>query len=550
MGMVYRGGQIYASDEAVSRRRGQRRRNRRMLEEVVAINDAGQQFTLAELADTGQANPALRRGELMVRIRGTEEVAEAAGHLAAFVTVTAPSRFHAVHQSGEVNPKWDGSQPRDAHHHLRRVWERTRAAWHRAGLAPYGLRVAEPHHDGTPHWHLLLFVPADNAREAVAMLREQAMAEAPDEPGADRHRCKTEWIDPERGSAAGYVAKYVAKNIDAHGLERDLYGTDAAEAVDRIDAWAANWGIRQFQFFGLPPVGLWRELRRLDGAPAGPLGDAYAAADAGNWRRFAEVVAEHPTIRLAKEDGGTNKYGERRQPQPVGVTYAGTHHRTRRRIWATGRAGEAARPAYPTRPPRPDGGAAWNAAIHRLRDRQRWGRSMDSLRAAINYAREAKDGTGADGQPEHGNGGSHPGVAGRVSAGSGYPQDQKGRGLDRGASLAGGRWGSVGRAGLGPGGVGVAGGAAAGPWTGVNNCTQGETDGRGSESEAGEQGQRAGEVAGRPPGPDGGAAAAEVQATVARPGGRGGGASPAPSGNRARRREGRGGLTNAKSGNR
>ncbi|MDN3519113.1 replication endonuclease [Aquisalimonas lutea] len=40
------------------------------------------------------------------------------------------------------------------------------------------------------------------------------MEDTPDEPGASRHRFQVERIDPQRGTATGYVAKYVAKGID------------------------------------------------------------------------------------------------------------------------------------------------------------------------------------------------------------------------------------------------------------------------------------------------------------------------------------------------
>lgn len=457
LGMVHKRREPYVSDETVSRRRQQRARNRALLEEVLAVNEAGQEYTLAELADLSVSNPALRRGELMVRIRGTEEMAEAAGHVAGFFTLTTPSRFHAHHASGARNEKWDGSTPREAHHYLTRLWARVRAHWKREALEPYGLRVAEPHHDGTPHWHLLLFMPQRQAARVREILEDHALREAPDEPGARRHRLKTEWIDPEQGSATGYVAKYVAKAIDGHALDSDLFGNDAREAAARIDAWAATWGIRQFQFMGTPPVGLWRELRRLDGAPAGPLGDAFAAADAGNWRRFAEVVAGAPGLAVAKEAGGLNRYGEDRGPVPVGVQYGRCIYRTRRRIWETGRRGEVRRPAYTGRA-RPDGGRAWAAQIGRLRERQTWGRDMSALWAAMDYAR-AKNAE----RNERNKG--LPGERADQETGMGKAIHKENRARLAGVYLQQ-------ENGVGPGGLDVAGGAAAGPWTGVNNCTE------------------------------------------------------------------------------
>ena len=277
---------IYASDHGHAQRTRIKLATRHFLERSVAINEAGQSFTLAELADKSVSNPAVRRAELMVRMRGFEEVAELRGDKALFVTLTTPSRMHASLAKGGANPTYDGTSPRQAQDYLCRVWARIRATLDRIELRPYGFRIAEPHHDGTPHWHFLLFAPERNHADIVSAFRLHGLAEDPDEPGAQDHRIKVVEIDSERGSPAGYVAKYVAKNVDGAHLDEDTYGTDAPTASQRIEAWARIWGIRQFQQIGGPPVGVWRELRRLREPISEEAESGRAAADASEWAAF------------------------------------------------------------------------------------------------------------------------------------------------------------------------------------------------------------------------------------------------------------------------
>lgn len=308
LGYVHRRGEIYASDATVERRGQQRRRNAAVLEGTEAVNlETGEIFTLAELAERAVSNPAIRRGELMTRIAGFEAIAKGLGHAAMFVTLTCPSRFHPKKLAGDAkvpvdNHRFDGSTPRDAQGWLVKTWARIRAALHRLAVRPYGFRIAEPHHDATPHWHMLLFVARDAVKQLCSTIREHMLRDEGDEPGAAKHRVTFQAIDPAKGSAAGYVAKYISKNIDAYQMQGalDFEGEDlpAVTSAPRVEAWASTWGIRQFQQIGGPPVGVWRELRRIrdEDAEHGPeMTRARAAADAGNWGSYVEVMGG-PTV--------------------------------------------------------------------------------------------------------------------------------------------------------------------------------------------------------------------------------------------------------------
>lgn len=287
LGYVSRTAGCYVSDVNLYRRREQKARNRKALEAAEVENQYGDVFTLQELAERSNANPRIRRAELMTRIAGFEACARDMGHVADFWTVTCQSRFHAVKHDGTRNAKHDGSTPREAQAHLVATWAKCRAALHRRGVRMYGFRIAEPHHDGCPHWHLLCFMPAQDVERARAMVRRYFLeAHEPNEPGAREQRVKFVTIDPERAGAAGYVAKYVAKSIDGFGLEADLLGNPALIAAERVEAWAATWGIRQFQQIGGAPVGVWRELRRMTGDEdlTDTVRAAYEAANAGAGR--------------------------------------------------------------------------------------------------------------------------------------------------------------------------------------------------------------------------------------------------------------------------
>lgn len=332
----------YVSDDGLTRFRNQKRRNRRVLENTIATNELGQEFTLQELSDKNVSNPELRRNELMTRVAGFENIAKSQNHIGMFYTITCPSRMHAVSSiTGKRNLKFDGTTPDLAQKYLVNIWAKIRTKLSNTGIKLYGIRVAEPQHDGTPHWHLLMFMPKEQKKIVSTVIQRYSMLEDGKEAGAKKHRYRAVFIDPKIGSATGYVAKYLSKNINGYGLDSDIDGSEPISASERVNAWANHWGIRQFQLLGGPPVGLWREIRKIGGSGLkGIIKHAQEAADKASWDSFVNLLGgvlakrKELAITLAKESTEKlNHYLEPIGKEIIGITDGLEIVKTRIHIW-------------------------------------------------------------------------------------------------------------------------------------------------------------------------------------------------------------------------
>ncbi|WP_272656291.1 MULTISPECIES: replication endonuclease [unclassified Providencia] len=337
----------YASKQAIRAVQAQRLSNMQYLQGMdIQDVETGERFDLFDKVMASVSNPEIRRMELMAQMAGIERVAKERGDIGMFITLTCPSKYHPTKQRKEknketgkddyyavLNHKWkdEAYTPKDGQHYLVKVWSRIRSAFNDNNINIYGVRVVEPHHDGTPHWHMLLFVDKASRAKAIDIMRKRALKEDGNEAGAQKYRF--EYKHMNRGGAVGYIAKYIAKNIDGYALDGEIdheTGKDLKSMAAAVTAWASTWRIPQFQFYKLPSKGAYRECRRLPRGVsiADKLGDVAervrAAADQGKFDEYIMsqggpcIRRKEETIRVAREVSDVNVYGEEVQ-KVVGI---------------------------------------------------------------------------------------------------------------------------------------------------------------------------------------------------------------------------------------
>ena len=287
MGQVSAKASPYASWDCIQEHKVQQKKNWDFIQgQLLREETTGEEVEMEDMVLKSMSNPAIRRHELMVRCRGCEDIGNELGLQGLFLTLTTPSKYHNSYKKGGFIPHWNGASPREAQTYLNKVWQRIRAKLGRDEIRWFGIRVAEPHHDGTPHWHLLIWVKPEHVAKVRDVFIRYAVDEDKEElyPFFDRNekraakkqsiqgpfnyqpRCDFGYIDPEKGTATGYIAKYISKNIDGYAMGEEVSketGQSVQAMAKNVNAWKSRWGIRQFQFFGGAPVTTYRELRRL-----------------------------------------------------------------------------------------------------------------------------------------------------------------------------------------------------------------------------------------------------------------------------------------------
>ena len=337
--LVHKHASVYISQDALVHKREQRRKAMEFFKAHELVNEDGVTLSMEDVITASNSNPKHRRNEMMACAKGLEQLAEIRGDCAVFYTITCPSKYHATLSSGMPNPKWNHTTPRETSDYLVNLFASIRKALHRQSLRWYGLRVAEPHHDGTVHWHLLCFMRKKDRKKITSIMRNFAIRIDRAELGSGlgkniKPRFDVELITKSKGSPTSYIAKYVSKNIDGRGLKDTVSketGKSLKDTVENVTAWASLHRVQQFRFFGIPSRQAYRELRLLAGQMSrkGVTGrktprindkavdDVLSAADAGCFATYISkqggvlIPRKYHIVRTAYTSSETpNDYGD------------------------------------------------------------------------------------------------------------------------------------------------------------------------------------------------------------------------------------------------
>jgi hypothetical protein len=215
--------------------------------------ETGESISMSEVIEITRTH---RFNEVYAFLKGIEKSAVHAGLDWCFTVLTAPPRFHPNPQFG--SSKWDGSLPVDSHKFIAATWKQATDELrlkHDIYLA--GFRSPEAHQDGCTHLNVVFFCAPSELKTVQDVIRKHF----------DWHESAVEFrTNDGRAKFASYAMKYAIKSLHAEDTSAD-------------DAWYSTWGIRRYQFFGVPSLSTWRTLRSIKNAP-----DNWTAQEESIWR--------------------------------------------------------------------------------------------------------------------------------------------------------------------------------------------------------------------------------------------------------------------------
>ena len=211
---------------------------------------SGTQIPLKDLVISANHNPNRYHALIQNRINTLSNEAKEKNLFPIFMTLTLPSEFHKMKMDKKTktlipNPKYNHVTPKEAVKHLTKIFSRLR---HDRSLKKLSkderiyFRVNEPHKNGTPHTHVLLFVPKSSIHRVVTAFKRLFDNKAND-------------IQTNIENATSYIMKYINKTLPLSKKE------NLSKKDKYLNAWYCKHRIIRFNCSKtLAPLSLYRLL--------------------------------------------------------------------------------------------------------------------------------------------------------------------------------------------------------------------------------------------------------------------------------------------------
>lgn len=224
------------------------RRQSNFLEYSYISNDqTGQTFCLKDCIVSSNHNPHRYYGEIQNRINTLEREATNANLSPVFLTMTLPSEFHEMKTlNGKLvaNPKYNRTTPKEAVKILTKQFAKLRQDRSLKELTKAQrmyYRVNEPHKDGTPHTHILLFIPKEQI-DRVEIAFKRLFLQVGNK------------FEKNIKSASSYIMKYINKTLP-------MSKEQISESDQYINAWYVKHRVNRFcSSRSMAPMYLYRLL--------------------------------------------------------------------------------------------------------------------------------------------------------------------------------------------------------------------------------------------------------------------------------------------------
>lgn len=267
--------------EATNAMRGKQQKDNQKYLESKFIRIKGKLTALSEIVKSAHSLSS----EIYTEAKGYERLAEKKGFTWLFITITLPARFHPNPTKGKS--AWDGSSALEAkkwfqainRNMQKEIGRKEGASTHlKFGInTAFGQRVIEPHKDGSPHWHIMLYCDPLLAEDYKNLfnrffghINESKHAVKIVEKGINENGNKLPEDKISKG--AGYIYKYILKfagledvnTIQTQGQAGEKEIEEAVGNIERVGAWRSAIGARSFEPIGVKgKKTLYRNLRRI-----------------------------------------------------------------------------------------------------------------------------------------------------------------------------------------------------------------------------------------------------------------------------------------------